>query len=253
MLGIFDSGIGGLTVVRAIEHAVPDVSYLYLGDTAHLPYGTKTADTITRYTLDALAFLKTQGATVPVIACHTASSVIAANEDLRESIRNMFGHEPYTVVDAALRGVPKHTKSGSIGILATTATIRSGIYQQRLENFTLTPVAASVLVGLAEEGFSAPKHVQPILEEVLNPFLRSDVDTVVLGCTHFPVLADSIRDILGPDVVLLDPGKELARVLQQQQLVKDGKRLFFASDIPEDFGERAGRFLGRRIAVSRTA
>ena len=245
------TALGGLTVVRALEEAMPDVSYTYLGDTARLPYGTKTPETIANYTLDALSFLQERGATVPIIACHTASSVIATNENLQEQIRDMFGRDAHHVVGAALKEVPTVTKSGNIGVLGTYATIQSNVYQHQLQQYQVTAVAASVLVGLAEEGFGGINHAGAILEEVLNPFLRADVDTVVLACTHFPLLAESIRDILGPDVALLDPGKALSRNLVNETVQNDGKRHFFATDIPDNFSRRASAFLGRDIPISR--
>lgn len=250
MLGIFDSGIGGLTVVRAIEDAIPDVSYVYFGDTARLPYGTKTPETIRRYTEDALAFLQERGATIPVIACHTASSVVVSDPKLKETITQLFGTEPYNVISAALGAVSDRTKNGRVGILATTATVESGVYTRQLSDFDVTQVPASVLVGLAEEGWVDKQYVDPILHILLKQFLDKGVDTVVLACTHFPILTDLIRDILGSDVALVDPGLELALQLRDADVESaENGRSFFATDISDDFAKRLSRFLGREVDV----
>lgn len=248
MLGIFDSGLGGLTVVRAIDQVLPGTAYTYLGDTARLPYGTKTPTTVARYTRDALNFLHQRGATTPIVACHTASSVLVGNPKLRADITEQFGTEPYDVVTAGLAAVRAQSKSDRVGILATTATVHSGVYEMNLHEYVVTQVPASVLVGLAEEGWVEPQHIGPILETLLMPFLRAEVDTVVLACTHFPILTQNIRDILGRDVVLIDPGVALANHLAKTPHAT-GEQQFFATDIPDDFAERSERFLGRPITA----
>lgn len=250
MLGIFDSGLGGLTVVHAVERVLPDVSYVYLGDTARLPYGTKTRETISKYTIDALKFLKSQGATIPVVACHTASSVIVSDSALQQRIADDFGADVFNVVTPAIEAARNATQNGHIGVLATSATVRSGVYETSLHDRVVTQVSASVLVGLAEEGFTTSRHIGAILEEILNPFLRADVDTIVLACTHFAILGDVIRAIVGSEIRLIDPGVELAKQLYAlRDSLPEGKKRFFATDVPDDFGERATRFLGRTIDV----
>lgn len=249
MLGIFDSGIGGLTVARAIHRQAPGTAFLYLGDTARLPYGTKSPSTIERYALLALTFLKRGGATHPVIACHTVSSIFLTRPGMRKEIAKMFGgREIFEVVTPGIAAARRTTRRGRIGVLGTAATIRSGVYPHALRGFHLTQVAASVLVPLAEEGWSKKAEILPLLNEVLKPFKRRRVDTVILACTHFPILKTRIRAILGPAIRLVDPGEELARTLAKHPApFARGNRRFFATDIPDDFEKRASRFWGQRI------
>ena len=256
MLGIFDSGLGGLTVVRAIEKRLPQAGYVYLGDTARLPYGTKSPTTIERYALQALAFLREAGATTPVIACHTVSSVLAGSPSFRRACANLFeGTAPLDVVMPAVAAARKATRNGRIGVLGTAATIRSRVYERELRGKTVVPVAASVLVGIAEEGWGKDVAVRPLLRKVLAPLRTRRVDTVVLGCTHFPILKRQIRDILGSRVVIIDPGDEVAALLEASGGTTRGTRSdwrarhFFATDIPDDFSLRASRFLGRPITA----
>lgn len=249
MLGIFDSGIGGLTVARAIHQQAPGTAFLYLGDTARLPYGTKSPSTIERYALSALAFLKRGGATHPVIACHTVSSILLTRPGMRKKVAKMFdSSEIFEMVTPGVETARRATRRGRIGVLGTAATIRSGAYPHALRGFRLTQVAASVLVPLAEEGWSKKAEILPLLKEVLKPFRQRRVDTVILACTHFPILRARIRAILGPTIRLVDPGEELARVLAEHPVpFARGSRRFFATDIPKDFADRASRFWGRRI------
>jgi glutamate racemase len=249
MLGIFDSGLGGLTVVRAIEKRLPDVGYVYLGDTARLPYGTKSPETIERYALQALAFLREAGATRPIIACHTVSSILAVRSSFRKTATAIFeGVAPLDVVTPAIAAAKRETRNGRIGILATRATIFSGAYQRALKNFRVVAVPASLLVALAEEGWAEKREIKPIVANILAPFLRSHIDTLVLACTHFPILKKTIRGILKPSVAIIDPGEALADILVSNPPPgKRNGRQFFATDIPDDFAERASRFLGRTI------
>jgi glutamate racemase len=249
MLGIFDSGLGGLTVARALEQKFPAAGYIYYGDTARLPYGTKTPETIGRYTVAALEHLQVQGASTPVIACHTASSTLAAHPDIRDQALAAAKTDMlFDVVTPAVAAARAATREGRIGILGTAATVRSGIYETLLHDAEVTQVPASVLVGLAEEGWTSRHHAGPILKELLLPFMRARVDTVVLACTHFPLLAESIHDILGPEVALVNPGVALVETLAQHHLpLTEGPKRYFASDLPADFAERASRFLGRPV------
>lgn len=249
MLGIFDSGLGGLTVVRHIERTMPAAGYLYLGDTARLPYGTKSPETIERYAVQALRFLRSQGAKTPVVACHTVSSFLYANPNAYRRCAQLFRrNDLFEVVTPTIRAARNTTKNRRIGILGTTATVQSGAYQRGLRGYRAVPVAASVLVALAEEGWAKRgRAVKPILREIMRPFRRERVDTVILACTHFPILTRHIRDILGSSVRVIDPGAEIAAALGSPDLARRGPKRFFATDIPEDFAERASRFLGRSI------
>ena len=256
MLGIFDSGLGGLTVVRQIERVFPRAGYIYLGDTARLPYGTKSFKTVERYAVDALKLLKKKGATTAVVACHTVSSVLAVNPAARRRCAALFPKsELFDVVAPALAGAKKATRNRRIGVLGTATTIRSGVYQRALRGYTVVPVPASVLVALAEEGWAFRRGsgqgrylIEPILRNILKPFQQKRVDTLILACTHFPLLERRIRDILGKKVVIIDPGAAVARALRENAVaVRPGHRRFLATDVSADFSERASRFLGRSV------
>lgn len=249
MLGIFDSGLGGLTVVRQVERAMPVAGYVYLGDTARLPYGTKSPQTIEQYALQALRFLRSQNAQVPVVACHTVSSLLFSNKEAYRRSARIFGrNDIFEVVTPALKAAKTATNNKRIGILGTAATIRSGAYQRGLAGYRVIPVAASVLVAFAEEGWARKKGaLKPILRELLRPFQKGNVDTIVLACTHFPLFEKHICDIMGSSVVVIDPGKELAEALSSPDLAQRGVKRFFVTDISPDFSERASRFLRRQI------
>lgn len=249
MLGIFDSGLGGLTVVRHVERAMPRAGYLYLGDTARLPYGTKSTETIERYALQAFRFLRAQGVRVPVVACHSVSSMLVSNMKTYQRCARIFGREDiYEVVTPALKAARATTQNRRIGVLGTVATIRSGIYQRGLRDFRVVPVAASVLVPFAEEGWATRRNViRPVLEHLLQPFRKANIDTVVLACTHFPLFSRLIRDILGASVHVIDPGEELTAALASSDLARRGPKRFFVTDISPDFSYRASRFMRRRI------
>lgn len=249
MLGIFDSGLGGLTVVRQIERVFPPAGYIYLGDTARLPYGTKSFKTVERYAVDALKFLRKKGATTPVIACHTVSAVLTANPAARRRCAALFPRsELFDVVQPALASAKKATRNGRIGVLGTATTIRSGVYQRALRGYMVVPTSASVLVALAEEGWGNDAAVTPILCRVLAPMKQKRVDTLILACTHFPLLERRIRDILGRKVVIIDPGRAVARALRGAGVaVRPGRRRFLVTDVSADFSKRASRFLGRTV------
>lgn len=249
MLGIFDSGLGGLTVVRQVEKAMPSAGYVYLGDTARLPYGTKSPEIIERYALQALRFLRAHNASVPVVACHTVSSLLFSRKSAYKRAARLFGRsDVFEVVTPAINAAKAATCNKRVGVLGTSATIRSGAYQRGLSGYRVFPVAASVLVAFAEEGWaSRRRETEPVLRQLLRPLQREKVDTVVLACTHFPLFEDHIRDIMGSAAAIVDPGKELAEALASQDLARRGAKRFFVTDISPDFSERASHFLRRTI------
>lgn len=199
-IGVFDSGVGGLTVVRALRQHLPGEAILYLGDTARLPYGTKSAATVRNYTRRNLEFLEQRGVKAVVVACNTASA-LALDEDFRAGVPVWGVVEPGAERAAAI-------SRGRVGVIATESTVRSDAYgralrrrQPALEVFTQ---ACPLFVPLVEEGWQEDPVAEAIARRYLEPLVRARIDTLVLGCTHYPLLEPVIRRILGPGVELVD-------------------------------------------------
>ncbi len=209
IIGVFDSGIGGLSVLREIHHVLPAHPTLYVADQGHLPYGSRPqteilafSDAITRYLLE-------QGARVIVIACHTASA--AALYTLRER----YPHIPFVGMEPAVKPAAERTRSGVVGVLSTEATARGALYKRVLQRYArgvrvITQVAPD-LVRIAEEQSQHTPAGRAVLERTLRPLIEGGADEIVLGCTHFPFLADAIQEIVGANVALVNPGPAVAR------------------------------------------
>jgi glutamate racemase len=237
-IGVFDSGIGGLTVLRALCERLPQERYLYLGDTARLPYGTKSADTVERYTLQAADELIRRGVKALVIACNTASA--AALPALRAAYPDL----PLVgVIEPGAVAAVAATRTGRIAVLATEGTVRRGAYQReilkRLPSAQVTAIPATVFVALAEEGWTRGDVAEAAARRYLAP-LQEDAapvpDVLVLGCTHFPPLAATFTKVLGTKIRLVDSAATTAQVLSQL-LAAQNLAASDAGDIAE--GERA--------------
>lgn len=256
-IGIFDSGVGGLTVMRAIIERLPAEDLIYLGDTARVPYGNRGADTVRRYALNAAAFLTNHDIKALVVACNTASAF--ALETLREALDvPVFG-----VIEPVARRAAHRSQTGQIAVLGTRGTIRSQAYQQTLLNLrpdlNVHPIACPLLVPLAEEGWLTGAVTDEILLRYLEPLATTDVDTMILGCTHYPLLRDAIAGVADqlplPATTLLDSAQatseavadalEAADLLQPHDAV--GIHRFFLTDLPERFVETAELFFGRSL------
>ncbi|MFO7576691.1 MAG: glutamate racemase [Pelovirga sp.] len=247
-IGIFDSGVGGLTVFKEIATLLPRENLIYLGDTARVPYGTKSVKTVQRYALEAAEFLVDRGVKLLVVACNTASAV--ALDQLRERF-----HLPVIGVIAPGARRACETRNRRIGVIGTEGTINSGRYHEAiaalLPDAQIFSVACPLFVPLAEEGWAEHEIARLTALEYLQPLLRARVDTLVLGCTHYPLLRNTLRGLFGPDVMLVDSAAETAKTVQQ--LFRDqglehpdhgGRREFYVTDVPTRF-ERVGRaFLG---------
>ena len=190
MIGIFDSGIGGLTVARAIEQVLPNRSLLYFGDTARTPYGTKSAQVITEYSLRNCEFLLKNGAELIVIGCNSASSVAT------ERLRQEFDVPILEVISPAVKRAAEVTKSGKIGVIGTRATVQSGVYEHMLKaslpECKVFSVPCPLLVPLVEEGWTNRQETKMIIRRYLHPFKDKQIDTLILGCTHYPLLKELI-------------------------------------------------------------
>lgn len=248
-IGIFDSGIGGLTVAAEIARALPSEDLIYLGDTARLPYGTKSASTVRRYAERATEVLLRYPVKAVVVACNTASAHALPR------LREMTDLPVFGVVEPGAQAAVDATVSGRIAIAGTEATIRSGAYQRSVEALTaeVEIVAASwpLLVPLAEEGWLDHPVTRLTLETYLRPVVEAGVDTVVLGCTHYPVFKETIRAVLqerfgGVELALVDSAEAVASAIalqlkdrSQEAPARSGRRSFFCTDAPERF-QRVG-------------
>ncbi|MDY6946798.1 MAG: glutamate racemase [Pseudomonadota bacterium] len=259
-IGVFDSGVGGLTVLRALRQRLPNERFIYLGDTARLPYGTKSSASVLRYSIQAAQCLVDQGIKYLVIACNTASSV--AVEPLRERFAPMpvIGViEPGSVAGCAA------SKSGHIAVLATEGTVRGGAYQRAIAhskpNAHVVAQACSLFVALAEEGWTDGAIAEAIAHRYLDELFRSEprIDTLLLGCTHFPVLTQALRAVVGPSVTIVDSAETTAMAVQAELSARGLLRpageavppILQATDSPERFARVGSRFLGEAFDAAR--
>ena len=252
-IGIFDSGIGGLTVAHAVMHQLPHESVTYFGDTARVPYGPKSPETVRRYSAEIASYLVDQGIKTLVIACNTATA--HALSTLRDGLTiPVIG-----VIEPGARAATRATRNGHVGVIGTSGTIKSGAYERALRaiepSLRVTARACPLFVPLVEEGWVDHEATRLIAREYLLPLMRAHVDTVVLGCTHYPLLKSVIGDVLGADVTLIDSAEETARetasVLAQRCLTAnadaEASHRFIASDDPLMFLQLGQRFLGDAI------
>ncbi|NOX88904.1 MAG: glutamate racemase [Calditrichaeota bacterium] len=252
-IGVFDSGVGGLTVVKQLKKILPDERLVYFGDTARIPYGTKSKRLIRQFALEDALFLLQFDIKFLVVACNTASS--GALPVLQERLEiPVVG-----VVEPGARAAAEKTRNKRIGVIGTSATIASSSYAKEIRK--LMPEAevlgqpCPLLVPLVEEGWLDGEVTVLTLKKYLKDLIEAGVDTIILGCTHYPLLEPTIRKIVGPQVALIDSGKETAkavkRVLEEIKLVnrssEKGKDLFFVSDSPEQFARIGSNFLGEAL------
>ena len=255
-IGVFDSGLGGLTALRELSAILPREDLIYFGDTGRVPYGSRSRDTIVKYARQDVAFLRTFDPKAIVIACGTVSTT-ALDVLRRESDIPIFG-----VVGPAARAAARATRNGRIGLIGTQASIRTGAYERALTplraGVQVTALACPLFVPLVENGRCRPGDVvaETVTAEYLAPMREADVDTLVLGCTHYPLLRDVIGAFMGPHVELVDVGAQCARYvarrLEELELLNgcrgSGERRFFVSDATGDFGALASLFLGENVA-----
>ncbi len=252
-LGIFDSGLGGLTVAKEILHELPNESLLYFGDTARLPYGNKSPETVKRYSLEIAHFLKEKGVKALVIACNTAS---AFSVDLLQSELSL---PTIGVIEPGARAALQCSKTERIAVLATKSTVKSGAYTKTLQSLSphveVTEVACPLLVPLIEERYADTIPGRAILDEYLNQVDFSKVDTLLLGCTHYPLVQTLIRATLPPHVQIVNSAaalaKELRLLLQMNELLSPEagtEHQFYTSDDVETFQKEGSFYLGRELA-----
>ncbi len=251
-IGMFDSGIGGLTVLKEVRRLLPHEHILYLGDTARVPYGNKSPQTITRYALESAIFLLTKGVKILVIACNTSSALAL------DILKKKLPIPVLGVIEPGAREAVRLSKNKRIGIIGTKATISSMAYVKAMKHLDpeieVLSKACPLFVPIAEEGLEGDKIALLTAEKYLDEFRKSLVDTLVMGCTHYPVLENTIRTTMGRGVTIINTGIETAievkEMLEQKKIVKDSGRggaEYFVTDSPESFREVGSRFLGEDI------
>jgi glutamate racemase len=251
-IGIFDSGVGGLTVMHELVGVLPAESFIYLGDTGRYPYGNKSAETVTRYSLENASFLVEKGIKLLVVACNAASSV--ALDALRAECRvPVVG-----VIEPGAKAAAASTGSGRVGVIGTEVTIASGAYTRALKRLRpkleIYTRACPLFVPLAEEGWTDNEVAHATIALYLGSLQRSGIDTLILGCTHYPLLKRAIADFLGNGVRLVDSAEETAQEVRETlkergQLRRRGRGAtsFFVTDVPDRFIKVGRRFLGERV------
>ena len=265
-IGIFDSGVGGLTVYRALHEKLPNEHFIYLGDTARVPYGTKSLATVERYAIENSEFLVARGIKMLVVACNTASALALPK------IRTRIGIEVVGVIGPGARKAVEITKdkpNPKIGVIATEATIASRAYSEAIrkasDSAEIIEMACPLFVSLAEENWTKEPETRSIALKYLNVIIESEVDALVLGCTHYPILREVIQETVGEKVALIDSGEataeEVRQLLEDKNLSNKNpprrettRRLcddldhFYVTDAAERFARVAERFLGVKPA-----
>ena len=255
-IGVFDSGLGGLTCVRELEQRMPGESIIYFGDTGRVPYGSRSRETITRYAMQDAAFLHTFDLKALVVACGTVSTTALGE------LRRVHGDIPVMgVVEPSAAQAAALTRNGKIGLIATRASIHTGAYERTIHALRpqarILSAACPLFVPLVENGRTQPGDIviETVAADYLRPLKEAGVDTLVLGCTHYPLLREVIAAYMGPGVRLVDSGAEVAHSIGQWLAEHDALagedaqplRRWFVSDAVQGFHDLAPRFLGREI------
>lgn len=257
-IGVFDSGVGGLTVVREIIRQLPGEDIIYFGDTARVPYGTKSKETVIRFSIEDILFLLKHEVKLICVACNTVSSVALP------SIRQHFRVPLVGVITPAVKEAVYATQNKRIGVIGTKATIKSRTYEKEIKQLDtkmkVVACACPLFVPLVEEGWLKGSVVLDVAREYLAPLKKAKVDSVILGCTHYPLLKSVIQQVLGSRVKLIDSARQVAievkNILDSEGLLslgRRGKHQFYVSDNPEWFGGLAEKFLGEKIKDIRSA
>jgi len=249
-IGVFDSGLGGLTVVKELIHHLPNERIVYFGDTARVPYGTKSAETITRYSREIVKALLKHKVKMVVVACNTASSLAL------DVLKKEFNLPILGVIEPGAKKAVSMTINKRVGIIATSSTVKSGKYAQKIvqlnKNIKVMSQACPLFVPLVEEGWFDHAVTFQVAEQYLGEMKKKRVDTLILGCTHYPLLKGVLHNVMGPRVQLIDSAQEVAlqvkEVLTKSKLLRTrlgpGQHVFIVSDEPAQFQRLAMRFLG---------
>jgi glutamate racemase len=270
-IGIFDSGVGGLTVYRALHFRLPEERFVYLGDTARVPYGTKSLQTVERYAVENARFLEAHGIKLLVVACNTASALALP------AIRAAINVPVVGVIEPGARAAVEESRGRSLGVVATEATVRSGAYRREIVKLEpraeVVERACPLFVPLAEEGWAESDVARSVAAEYLKDFRAGRVEAIVLGCTHYPILRRVIQETVGPGVKLIDSGEAAARAVEgllgreklgrpvdtptgrlmieraRERRLCDDLDHFYVTDAEDRFARVAERFLGSAPSV----
>jgi glutamate racemase len=249
-IGVFDSGLGGLTVVKELIHHLPNERIVYFGDTARVPYGTKSGETIIRYSREIVQALLKHKVKMIVVACNTASSLAL------DVLKKEFNVPILGVIEPGARKAVDVTRNKRVGIIATSSTVKSGKYAQKIvqldKQIVVTSQSCPLLVPLVEEGWFDHAVTYQVAEQYLGEMKKKKIDTLILGCTHYPLLKQVLHNVMGPKVQLVDSAQEVAlqvkdvltrgRILRTR--LKPGQHQFIVTDEPKQFQRLAMRFLG---------
>lgn len=253
-IGVFDSGIGGLTVVRSLMERLPFENIIYFGDTARVPYGIKSVETINRYALQITEFLIQKDVKLLVVACNTMAAVAY------DAIRNLSPVPVLEVIEASAKSAACNTRGKSIGVIGTPATINSNAYARAIrlldKEARIFSQACPLFVPLVEEGWFEHKATRLIAEDYLKPVIAEQIDTLVLGCTHYPLLKPLLQEIVGPFVKLIDSAEAMADItadlIKKENMGNSGRKQpdyrFCVTDVPYRFQTIGEKFLGRTLS-----
>lgn len=250
-IGIFDSGVGGLTVVRELTREMPDEDIIYFGDTARVPYGTKSASTIQKFSIQNVLFLLKHNVKLIIIACNTSSAIGLP------FLSGYFSIPIIGVIKPGAKAAVRSSRNGRVGVIGTNATVLSGAYEKEIKSLNsdikVYSKSCPLFVPLAEEGWAGDGIVDIVARKYLTAFKGKGIDTLIMGCTHYPLLRSSIQRAMGKGVRLIDSAGETAReakeLLEESGLKSPAKRKaklrFYVSDAPDKFRSVAKRFLGK--------
>ncbi|MCB0480476.1 MAG: glutamate racemase [Flavobacteriales bacterium] len=253
-IGIFDSGVGGLTVAHAIAKSLPNENLVYFGDTLHLPYGEKSAESIQRYAAQIADFLMAQGCKIIVIACNSASAT--AYDSTKIHIQNKL--PVINVIDPMVEHIANHFNGKNVGVVGTKATIKSKVYENKLVGISnIIGKATPLLAPMIEEGFIQDQVSRAVITSYMNDAKLSELQAMVLGCTHYPLIKKDFEHLLGGKVVVLDSSEIVAQAVKAQlealSLMSDsqlpGTQKFFISDYTDSFKSMAAKFFGETIEL----
>ena len=257
-IGVFDSGVGGLTVAREISRQLPDENIVYFGDTARVPYGSKSQNTIIRFSEQIIRFLKTKKVKAIVIACNTASALAL------DAVKDEFDIPILGVVIPGARAAVEATKNRKVGVVGTEATVQSGMYTKVIQGMnpeiTVIEKACPLFVPLVEEGFKEHQVTEEVIEYYLESMRSTDIDAMILGCTHYPLLRSKIRAYMGDKIQIVNPAYETAMdlkcLLEENDMANDGTEgqhsnySFYVSDAAEKFRKFANTVMPFDVPIT---
>ena len=252
-IGVFDSGVGGLTVVKEIMNILPNEDIIYFGDTARVPYGNKSKDTIVKFSLQISRFLETENVKAIVIACNTASAFAL------DTVRENFDIPIIGVISAGAIAAARNTRNNKVGIIGTEGTVSSGAYYKKIkgikEELEIYSTPCPLFVPIAEEGWSEKEVSYMIAKEYLEDMKKNNIDTLVMGCTHYPLLNNVVQNVMGDNVTLINPARETAFELKdilvsnkiENSFDHKGNYKYFVSDNADKFTKVGETFLNQKI------